>query len=71
MTFFIKPNDPCNRRPIKIQVSDQRASPLLVRLGDTVALGGIVRKVATPEPQSESAALQVIADGLVAMNLTA
>lgn len=45
MTLVLKPAGSGNWRPIVVSVEDQRASPLLVKVGDPVTLGGIVFKV--------------------------
>ena len=50
MTLVLKPKGPGNWRPITLQVTDQRASPLLVKVGDPVTLGGIVFKVSAVLP---------------------
>lgn len=50
MTLILRPKGPGNWRPITIQVTDQRASPLLVKVGDPVKLGGIEFKVSRVLP---------------------
>ena len=50
MTLILKPKGSGNWRPIVLVVSDQRASPLLVKAGDPVTLGGIEFKVAKVLP---------------------
>lgn len=50
MTLILKPKGPGNWRPIVMAIDDQRASPLLVKVGDPVTIGGIVFKVSAVLP---------------------
>jgi len=50
VTLILRPKGPGNWRPIIVKFDDQRASPLLVKVGDPVSIGGIEFKVSKVLP---------------------